>query len=337
MMRLPLTCLREKNTGRVLVVHDRALRTSTLSAMDITILDGGTGRELQRIGAPFRQPEWSALALIEGSDWVVQAHQNFIAAGANVVTTNSYACVPFHIGADRFAQDGHRLAMLAGELARQAVSVVHGSAVGAPSVRVAGSIPPVLGSYRPDLFDLTAATPLLEILVDALAGSVDQWLIETTSSIDEARAAIVATNAASLPRWISFTLDDRPQHQGPSVLRSGESIVDALDACAADVDAVLFNCSQPEVMANAVEQAQDILGSAPIQIGVYGNAFDNAEPDHGANESLTSLRDDLSVARYADFAESWIERGATIIGGCCGISPDHIRAIAAIAALRLDD
>ncbi len=334
-MGLPLTCLRENNTGGVLAVPNRVQRTSTLSAMDITILDGGTGRELQRIGAPFRQPEWSALALLEGPEWVVQAHRNFIAAGATVVTTNTYACVPFHIGADRFAADGHRLAKLAGELGRQAVTDAHGGEVGSPSVRVAGSIPPVLGSYRPDLFELATAAPLLEILVDALAGSVDHWLIETTSSIAEARAAITATNtASSLPRWISFTLDDRLQHSGPSVLRSGESIVDALDACAADVDAVLFNCSQPEVMANAVEQAHLALGSAPVQIGVYGNAFDNTEPDHGANESLTSLRDDLSVARYAEFAQSWIERGASIIGGCCGISPDHIRAIAAIASMR---
>ena len=46
------------------------------------ILDGGMGRELARIGAPFRQPEWSALALIEGPDWVERAHRNFVEAGA---------------------------------------------------------------------------------------------------------------------------------------------------------------------------------------------------------------------------------------------------------------
>ncbi|MEI6403377.1 MAG: homocysteine S-methyltransferase family protein, partial [Actinomycetota bacterium] len=48
---------------------------------ELTVLDGGMGRELMRIGAPFRQPEWSALALFDGPDWVVQAHTNFIEAG----------------------------------------------------------------------------------------------------------------------------------------------------------------------------------------------------------------------------------------------------------------
>ena len=74
------------------------------------ILDGGMGRELKRIGAPFRQPEWSALALIEAPERVADVHRAFAVAGARVITTNSYAVVPFHIGADRFAAEGETLA-----------------------------------------------------------------------------------------------------------------------------------------------------------------------------------------------------------------------------------
>ena len=66
------------------------------------ILDGGLGRELQAMGAPFRQPEWSALALMEGAEYVRAAHDAFLQAGADIITTNSYAIVPFHIGADVF-------------------------------------------------------------------------------------------------------------------------------------------------------------------------------------------------------------------------------------------
>jgi S-methylmethionine-dependent homocysteine/selenocysteine methylase len=89
---------------------------------EVTVLDGGMGRELLRIGAPFRQPEWSALALFDGPDWVVQAHTNFIEAGAEVITTNSYAVVPFHIGDERFAARGRELAELSGQLARRAAA-----------------------------------------------------------------------------------------------------------------------------------------------------------------------------------------------------------------------
>ena len=108
----------------------------------ITLLDGGMGRELMRMGAPFRQPEWSALALLEAPEYVVRAHEVFARAGAEVLTTNSYAVVPFHLGAERFRNEGLRLADLAGRLARQAAG---------PGARVAGSLPPVFGSYRPNL------------------------------------------------------------------------------------------------------------------------------------------------------------------------------------------
>ena len=78
----------------------------------VTILDGGMGRELKRIGAPFQQPEWSALALMQGPQFVRQAHDAFAHSGAQVLTTNSYAVVPFHIGQERFEAQGVALARL---------------------------------------------------------------------------------------------------------------------------------------------------------------------------------------------------------------------------------
>ena len=87
----------------------------------VVLLDGGTGRELLRLGAPFRQPEWSALALIEAPAYVSEVHRRYIRAGAEVISTNSYAVVPFHIGAERFERAGSALASLAGELARAAL------------------------------------------------------------------------------------------------------------------------------------------------------------------------------------------------------------------------
>ena len=84
----------------------------------VTILDGGMGRELKRIGAPFQQPEWSALALMQGPQFVRQAHDAFAHSGAQVLTTNSYAVVPFHIGQERFEAQGVALARLSAELAR---------------------------------------------------------------------------------------------------------------------------------------------------------------------------------------------------------------------------
>ncbi|MBS1154971.1 MAG: homocysteine S-methyltransferase [Proteobacteria bacterium] len=290
----------------------------------ITILDGGTGRELKRIGAPFRQPEWSALALIEAPEYVTRAHENFIRAGANIITSNSYAVVPFHIGEERFASDGLRLVDLAGKLARQAADA-------APhSVKVAGSLPPVFGSYRADLFDASRVQSILSVLVQGLRPYVDHWQAETLSSIAEAQAVRTAIGNDGKPLWISFTLDDEAADPSMPRLRSGEAVADAVRAVAGlDAAAILFNCSQPEVMAAAVDTAHQTLLEigANLQIGVYANAFPPQRKDAEANADLDEIRADLTAPGYLAFARDWVARGASIVGGCCGIGPEHIQAL----------
>ncbi|UMB77220.1 homocysteine S-methyltransferase family protein [Dickeya fangzhongdai] len=294
-------------------------------ADNVLILDGGMGRELARIGAPFRQPEWSALALMESPQHVRQVHDSFIAAGAQVITTNSYAVVPFHISEAVFNARGQALATLAGQLARQAADAA------AHSVRVAGSLPPVLGSYRPDLFDAAAATPILKTLIDALNPYVDVWLAETQSSLAE--VTLVRELLASDPRelWLSFTLQDVLDADGHARLRSGETVTDAVQTAARLHAAnVLFNCSRPEVMAPAVAQASAVLQAQPanIGVGVYANAFEPEDNQRGANEGLSRLRTDTHPEGYLQWAQEWVAQGASLVGGCCGIGPEHIARLA---------
>jgi hypothetical protein len=285
------------------------------------VLDGGMGRELLRIGAPFRQPEWSALALWEGPDWVVQAHTNFIEAGAELVTTNSYALVPFHIGEKRFAAEGQALADLSGRLARQAAD-----AAGRP-VTVAGSLPPLFGSYRPDLFVEAESQRIIDPLVAGLAPHVDLWLGETLGSVIEARTVRAALDRAGsdLPLWISYTLDDHH----PGTLRSGEPIDEAVRV-ALDLGAVavLFNCCQAETITEALAIAGP-LAAGRAQIGGYANRFVAAHAaDTPSNAGLAVFRDDLDAPSYGEFVEQWLAAGATLVGGCCGMDPSHIARVA---------
>lgn len=298
----------------------------------IVILDGGMGRELARMGAPFRQPEWSALALMEAPQFVRQAHDAFIAAGSQVITTNSYAVVPFHVGDEVFAQRGAELIALSGQLARAA------AAAAASPIKVGGSLPPVLGSYRPDLFDAEKAKALLEVLVAGLRQYVDFWLAETQSSIAEVELVREVVGDDSKPLWLSFTLLDELNASGQAQLRSGETVSAAVTAALRlSAEAVLFNCSRPEVMASAVAEARQTADRhhSDLDIGVYANAFEPADNRRGANEGLSELRTDTDPQGYLRFAEQWVAAGATMIGGCCGIGPEHIAALSqALAANR---
>ena len=289
----------------------------------MVILDGGMGRELQRSGAPFRQPEWSALALSEAPEAVVGVHAAFIAAGAQVITSNSYAVVPFHIGEERFAREGLQLASVAGQLARRAADA------SAQPVQVAGSLPPLFGSYRPDLFQPERVVEVLTPLLQGLAPHVDLWLAETQSSVAEVRAIHSHLPADGKPFWVSFTLQDEEVDSVPR-LRSGEPVADAIEAVAGlGVAAVLFNCSQPEVIGAALEVARSVIEArqADIAIGAYANAFPPQPKQATANDGLDELREDLDPPGYLVWARDWRARGASLIGGCCGIGPEHIAEI----------
>lgn len=294
-----------------------------MANMNLVLLDGGMGRELQRRGAPFRQPEWSALALSEAPERVEAVHRAYIEAGAQVITSNSYAVVPFHIGEARFAAEGEALAARAGQLARQAVV-----ASGQP-VRVAGSLPPLFGSYRPDLFEPARVDEVLQPLIRGLAPHVDLWLAETQSSLAEVRAIAAGLPDDGKPLWLSFTLKDEDVDEVPR-LRSGEPVAEAAQlAVALGAGALLFNCSQPEVMAAALDSARETFAAAGVEIpfGAYANAFPPQPEEATANDGLDPLRPDLDPPGYLSFAQDWQARGASLIGGCCGIGPEHIAVL----------
>ncbi|ULJ63892.1 homocysteine S-methyltransferase family protein [Wielerella bovis] len=291
--------------------------------MSLIILDGGMGRELHRRGAPFRQPEWSALALTESPHIVTEAHLDFIHAGAEVITTNAYAVVPFHIGKVRFQNEGENLAQTAAQLARDAVEQ------SGKNVQIAGSLPPLFGSYRPDLFDINCASEIALPLINGQKNIVDIWLAETQSSIAEALFVRHLLRDDEREFWVSFTLEDTHLHTEP-MLRSGETVADAVAALMSEnVAAVLFNCSQPEVMADAVGVAKKVMdthsGSLKMKIGVYANAFEpQTEQMNDANDGLDAIRPDITPEHYLQWAKIWCELGANIVGGCCGITPEHI-------------
>jgi len=212
---------------------------------------------------------------------------------------------------------------VAGQLARRAADA------SAQPVQVAGSLPPLFGSYRPDLFQPERVAEVLTPLLQGLAPHVDLWLAETQSSVAEVRAIHSHLPADGKPFWVSFTLQDEEVDSVPR-LRSGEPVADAIEAVAGlGVAAVLFNCSQPEVIGAALEVARSVIEArqADIAIGAYANAFPPQPKQATANDGLDELREDLDPPGYLVWARDWRARGASLIGGCCGIGPEHIAEI----------
>ena len=263
--------------------------------------------------------------MMEAPDIVGDIHRDFIHNGAQVITTNSYSLVPFHIGEQKFENEGRALAALAGLTARQAAS--------GKAVQVAGSLPPLFGSYRPDLYQADKVKEIALPLIEGLAPHVDIWLAETQSLISEAlslKSAVDELGLQQAPFWVSFTLEDSVAVEVPS-LRSGESVADAVEAmAAAGVNTILFNCCQPETVETALQVASSTLKQLQrddIRLGAYANAFPPQTKEATANDGLDELREDLNPQEYLVWAQKWQQAGASVIGGCCGIGPEHIHAL----------
>jgi methionine synthase I (cobalamin-dependent) len=297
-----------------------------LDRQEVVVLDGAIGTEILR-----RDVTWADHQLLNRPDVVRAIHADYLAAGADVISTNTFQLTRRgfvqhfkdlehmrHIGAldleTRWAElltAGARLAQDA-----RAKAGLNGKAA------VAGALTTVEWCFRPDLApDLDQAyAEYLEVGRVFAAAGCDLLLIETVNSVGEAVAAARAARAVSLPYWIAFV----PDQDGR--LFSGETLAAATAALAPlRPDAVLVNCAPPEDVAAGLAQ---LAASATIPVGVYPHIgrFDPPE---------WLFTDEYPPPRYVDLARTWVDQGAQIVGGCCGTTPEHIAALShAVAGHR---
>lgn len=287
---------------------------------DIVLLEGGTGQELLNRSRNKSPRRWSAEYLLSEPTLVRQVHADYIAAGARVITINAYSASFTRMGLLGEAERVPDLQRRACELAHAARDAAGTAGAG---VAIAGCLPPLNGTYRPDLvrpYEVNLAE--YRRLAALQAPHVDLFRCETMSSADEARAAAVAAAETGRPVWVAWTLAD----EGPPRLRSGETIAAAHAALAGvKVAAVLANCSQPE----AITLAMGELTATGLPTGGYANGF-MAMPKTflpGRTLSQVTARQDLDPAAYAAIALGWLAAGARIVGGCCETGPAHIAVL----------
>lgn len=189
-------------------------------------------------------------------------------------------------------------------------------------VLIAGCLPPLVASYRPEVTPSYADSLVsYRRLVELQSPASNLFICETMASICEAKAACIAGLESGKPVWVALTVSDTE----PGYLRSGELLSDAVEALETlGCDAILLNCSQPE----AITSSWLPLTKTNLKVGAYANGFVSVADLHpgGTVEKLES-RQDLGTEQYANHAMVWANNGASIIGGCCEISPAHIKAI----------
>ncbi|MEU1720858.1 homocysteine S-methyltransferase [Actinomadura sp. ATCC 39365] len=285
--------------------------------MSTLVLDGGLSTHLESLGADLRDELWSARLLLEQPELIRRVHADYYAAGADVATTASYqATIPGfqRRGLDR--SEAERLIRLSVELAGQARDEA-GRGLVAASVGPYGAYlangAEYTGDYDLDEEGLLAwHRPRWEILA---AAGADLLACETIPSYAEARAlAGLLAATPEVKAWVSFSCRDAEHiNDGTPIDRAA-----ALFSGNPQVVAVGVNCTAPRHIPGLVAR---LSGGLPVV--VYPNSGETWDAER---RRWLGLSDPVE---YGLAAKEWERAGASLIGGCCRTTPEHIRQIRA--------
>jgi len=288
-------------------------RLTTLLAGRPAILDGGYGWLLQERGLPPGEvaEHWN----IDEPDRIAQLHDEYAAAGAQILTTNTFGGTRGRLAGHGLEDRVHEINAAAASIAR-AVADRHGILV-AGDLGPTGELLEPLGTLTPD----GAQELFADQLRGLVAGGIDVVLIETMSDLDEARAAIAAAQevAPDLPviATLSFDVNLRTM-MGVTPDAAVRALADA------GADAVGANCGrgpdEMEPIATQLRDAREAIG-AEVLLVAQSNA---GLPQLEGSEFVYTVGPEEMAAH----AMALRDLGIDVIGACCGSSPDHIRAMA---------
>jgi S-methylmethionine-dependent homocysteine/selenocysteine methylase len=275
---------------------------------ELIVIDGAIGTEIRSRGEDSGRNDVAVTRMVESPEIIRAIHADYIRAGAEVITANTYGCNGPALKRDGLdAESSQSLTRMALELAIDARKSAQ-----ADGVLVAGSLGPLASDYDPNDvpdFDtcLSVYREQVEVMVEA---GVDIVLAETAAHVHSARAGVVAAVEVGLPVWASLL-------GSPSGnVASGASWSDAVEALvSAGASAVLINCTLPDAITLSM---RSLGGQSKIPVGAYGQGAPYAGDGWRFEPSMTP-------ETYASHAQNWVDLGARIIGGCCATTPEHIR------------
>ncbi len=275
------------------------------------VLDGATGSELRRRGMPLDPALWSALAPLTHYELLRSIHADYIAAGADVVTTSTFATTRFVLEA------AGRGADFAAVNARAVAAAREARDASGRAVAIAGSIsclPPSFDvhEYPAENAERAAYLELAETLAEA---GVDLLLLEMMQETRHAPLACAAAREVGLPVWLGVSC--RVGAGGALVgfdfpLVPLAETLDALLPFAWDAIAVLHS-----PVAAVAPALRELAARSSVPLGAYPEIGDGSE-----------AAPTVQPAELAAQVRGWIAGGARIVGGCCGTTPLHIRALA---------
>ena len=307
----------------------------------ITLLDGPMGTELAARGVCVDNEQWSAVAIDSAPNVVSEIHRDYIVAGATIHTANTFRTRRRQVGSNWRRLTERAVAIAQKEVTEALKPFTHFRS-NAPAeqatgkddktagpltlatpqrLRIAGSLAPIADCYRPDQSpgrrSLQDHCQMARCLHDS---GCDLIICETFANFEEAEVAVEQAIQTNCETWIALTAGPRADLMTPKMMANLAKRCVNLGC-----RAVIINCTdahQTLPYLQAIETA-----NLAVPLGVSANAGPK-EAGLGWLNSTDEKKHAVASLRYLEFARQWVESGASILGGCCGTTPRHIKALA---------
>ena len=290
---------------------------------DIIILDGAIGAELEKKGAKMHKDLWCGTCSVESPDLVKKVHEEYILAGADIITTNTYATTPIAMKQYGFDDQINEFNKKSVQLAKEAIKNSN------KDIAIAGSVSTFGSLYK---YGLEAMKPGFKEQLNILSNEgVDLIILEAMSSqADIVETIIECSSQTKLPVWLSIScvIDDNTK----KVMLGYNDTVDTDTNVYEDFETSMDNFSK-------IHQGPILIAHSDIEVTGQAikiakkkfNGVLGAYPNRGHYEKPHwKFVDNITPSEYLKKAKSWVGNGTQIIGGCCGVGVEEIKAISVL-------
>ena len=290
---------------------------------DTIILDGAIGAELEKKGAKMHKDLWCGTCSVESPDLVKKVHEEYILAGADIITTNTYATTPIAMKQYGFDNQVNEFNKKSVQLAKEAVNNSN------KDIAIAGSVSTFGSLYK---YGLEAMKPGFKEQLNILSNEgVDLIILEAMSSqADIVETIVECSSQTKLPVWLSIScvIDDNTNKVMLGFSDTFDTDTNVYEDFETSMDnfskihqgPILIAHSDIEVTGQAIKIAKKKFNGV---LGAYPNRGHYEKPHW-------KFVDNITPSEYLEKARSWVDDGAQIVGGCCGVGVEEIKAISVL-------
>ena len=273
------------------------------------ILDGAMGTELAKRDVDIPLPLWSADANMTHSNIVKDIHIDYIKAGADIITTNTFRTTSYSY--QKAGYSPQRARERAHDSLRSAVEMAQIAA--GDSTQIVGSITSIDDCYSPELFPGKGAAQDTygEVIEWFNNSGINHLIFETMGHLEEIQIALKMSQNAQMNLWVSLILKNGNQ------IRNGESIEETVNLIKKySVSCLLINCNRVETIHKGID---NFLTFWRNDWGVY--------PNLGKTDFDNDYFELINSDNFREAMLSYLDLSPSVIGACCGSTPEHIHLL----------